>query len=142
MKWLVDIDFYIHYLKDHGFAYINKPLIKVGISQNQVTQSCFRVPEVEIPEHFLFLEKTGLKQFSNIVIYDAWWRLMRNLRIRSVRQIRQAGYNGKVPFLIGAMIRDQSSVPASLLQYGISSKLFMFISYLRQKHLINQREIV
>jgi hypothetical protein len=41
MKWRVDIDFYIRLLKNEKtFSYINTPLINVGISDSQVTNSC------------------------------------------------------------------------------------------------------
>lgn len=132
MKWRVDIDFYIHYLQTNSFAYINESLIKVGISQEQVTQSCFLVPEVEIPENFLLLQKVGVKQLKNLPAYDSWWRLMRNLDIRSLDQIKAAGFSGEVPAVIQAMISDQRPFSSRLLKTGFLSKLLMVISYLRR----------
>lgn len=132
MKWRVDIDFYIHYLQSSQFLYIDSPLVKVGISQEQVTQSCFLVPEVEIPENFLLLEKIGVKQLKNLMAYDSWWRLMRNLDIHSAAQIKAAGFSGEVPAVIKAMIGDQQPVSPKVLKIGVLSKLLMLISYMRR----------
>lgn len=129
-KWVVDIDFYIHYLQRHSFVYIDKALVNVGINQHQVTQESFRRPEVEIPENFYLLEKTGTKHFSNILVYDAWWRLMRNLNVRNQQQVSDAGYKGEVPMQVRCMINMQKKIPRSLLNKGIFSKMFMLASYL------------
>jgi glycosyltransferase involved in cell wall biosynthesis len=129
-KWVVDIDFYISYLQKHSFVYIDEPLVNVGINPEQVTQVSFRKPEVEIPENFYLLEKTGAQHLKNILVYDAWWRLMRNLNVRGQAQVRAAGYSGSVPPQVGRIIRFQQKIPRSLLNTGIFSKMFMLASYL------------
>ena len=131
MKWRVDIDFYVHYLQTHAFLYINEPLVNIGISEEQVTQSCFLVPAVEIPENFLLLQKIGTGRLKNVLAYDSWWRLMRNLNIRSLAQIEAAGYHGEVPAVIRAIIRRQRLLSSRLLKIGPLSKLLMLVSYLR-----------
>ncbi|MEJ7740616.1 MAG: glycosyltransferase family 2 protein [Chitinophagaceae bacterium] len=136
MKWRVDIDFYIHYLKDHSFEYIDKPLIKVGISPEQVTQSSFLVPEVEIPENFLLLEKVGVRQLRNWLAYDSWWRLLRNLNIRSTDQIRTAGFSAEIPAPIKAMLKDQLHLSPRLLKWGVFSKICMLMSYFRRYNMM------
>lgn len=129
-KWVVDIDFYIRYLHRHDFVYLAKPLVNVGINQHQVTQQSFRRPEVEIPENFYLLEKTGTKHFSNILVYDAWWRLMRNLNVRNLSHVSKAGYNGQVPAQVRRIISMQQKIPRSLLRMGVLSKMFMLVGYL------------
>jgi glycosyltransferase involved in cell wall biosynthesis len=133
MKWRVDIDFYIHYLANNTFTYIDKPLVNIGISAEQVTQSCYLVPQVEIPENMLLLKKIGIAQLRRWRVYDTWWRLMRNLKIRSITQFREAGYHDEVPQVIAGMISAQHAVPYSLLKKGLISKLLMFISLMRWK---------
>jgi glycosyltransferase involved in cell wall biosynthesis len=130
MKWVVDIDFYIQYLQRRRFVYIEKPLVNVGINPQQVTKESFRRPEVEIPENFYLLEKTGAKHFGNILVYDGWWRLMRNLGIRRLQQVSEAGYKGQVPPQVRAIINMQRKIPRALLKMGIFSKMFMLASYL------------
>ena len=130
MKWLVDMDFYMRYLSTHSFHYIPKTLINIGISKSQVTQTASLVPEVEIPEHMLLADKTGIYQLRNSVIYDAWWRLFRNLGVRSEADIRKAGYQQSIPKTIQKMIRFQSGIPIRILKIGVVSKILMLVCYL------------
>ena len=62
LKWLVDMDFYMRYLDNRVAVYIDKPLVNIGLNEQQVTRSSSLVREVEIPEHFRILEKTGVQQ--------------------------------------------------------------------------------
>ena len=131
IKWVVDIDFYIRYLHDEKSpVYINKILVNVGIGEQQVTQDCFRQRPIEIPENFYLLGKVGVVQLKNIFIYDAWWRLMRNLQITREKEIVESGYSGKIPTVISSMVSWQRKIPARILQTGIFSKAFMFVHYL------------
>jgi glycosyltransferase involved in cell wall biosynthesis len=130
MKWLVDIDFYIRYLSSTQAHYIPKALVNIGMSENQVTKNVFRNSEIEIPEHFLLMEKTGTGILRNITIFDAWWRLIRNLSIKNIEEIRQSGYNGPVPQPIISMIRFQHNIPTAVLRIGAISKMCMLICYM------------
>ncbi|HEX5153348.1 MAG TPA: glycosyltransferase [Parafilimonas sp.] len=137
LKWRVDQEFYIRVLrKDRSFLYINKPLINVGISALQVTQSCKNIPSVELPEGFIMLEKYGTLPMKNLLIYDAWWRLFRNMDIKNEKRLKQYA-NEKWPTVILHMIHDLSKINKALLRNGVISKSYMFISYLK-----NQSSIV
>jgi len=129
LKWLVDIDFYIRYLKLHKVVFIDKPLVNIGINPLQVTKSSSLVPEVEIPEHFSVLEKTGVNSLQNLLVYDAWWRLFRNLKIKSAGDIAVAGYKGQVPRVLKKMISFQTKFPYRVLKFGVISKSLMLASY-------------
>ncbi len=129
VKWVVDIDFYIRYLENGHPVYIDKMLVNVGLGSEQVTQDC-RKPEVEIPENFYLLGKVGLHNLKNILVYDAWWRLMRNLGIRRKEDIVHAGYNGPVPPAIVSMLSWQRLLPLGLWKIGPLSKTGMFLNYL------------
>jgi glycosyltransferase involved in cell wall biosynthesis len=132
LKWLVDIDFYIRYFKKHGPpAYIPKNLVQIGISESQVTRSSFGQPEIEIPERFMLGEKMDKIDNTQITIFDAWWRFLRNLSIRDITQIENSGYNGKIPDFISAIIKYQNKIPAFILRTGLFSKTFMLILYLK-----------
>jgi glycosyltransferase involved in cell wall biosynthesis len=134
LKWLVDIDFYIQYLKDGKASYIPGVLVYIGVNDQQVTASSFRNPGVEIPESFHLLEKTGEDSLRNWRVWDAWWRLLRNLSLRSPEDIARAGYLGTLPEPIASMIRFQSRIPAVILRTGIFSKglmtLHRIVSYI------------
>ncbi len=129
LKWLVDMDFYIRYLEHHRAFYIERALVNIGLNDLQVTRSSSLVREVEIPEHFRVLQKTGISQLRNLLVYDAWWRLFRNLRIRNIEEIDAAGYKGTVPVALRSMIHFQSRYPLKLLRIGIISKALMLSSY-------------
>lgn len=132
LKWLVDIDFYIRILQNKKPVLIPEILIAVGLSKDQVTKQVFGNPVVEIPENLHFLSKIGIPALKNIIVYDAFWRFIRNLNIRSMAQIRGAGYDMPVPPVIKSMIRFQSSIPKAILKTGIFSKVFMFLHYIFQ----------
>lgn len=131
LQWLVDMDFYIRYLQTSKSYYIKQTLINIGIHHEQVTKYSFLRPEIEIPEHLVVLNKIGENALKNILVYDAFWRLIRNLKIRSAAQL--STYNKEdllIPDKLQQMIKHQKKLPAALLAFGPSSKLLMFLSYL------------
>jgi hypothetical protein len=130
MKWLVDIDFYLRYLRFHSPAeYISGSLVQIGLSESQVTRSSFGKPEIEIPERFMLLEKMENRGLNNIRIYDSWWRFIRNLKIRNEQKIKETGYPGKIPEVFIGMMRIQNYIPDTLLRFGPFSKFFMGIHF-------------
>lgn len=132
-KWVVDIDFYIQVLKQHQFYYIPEVLVSVGMSQEQVTASCSRIPEVEIPENLYLMNKIGWKYVRNILVFDSLWRLLRNFRVQSVGDLRRHGYTGEIPDFITKIMAAQSFWGGKLLSVGVISKLLMSISYFKLK---------
>ena len=130
LKWLVDIDFYIRFLQHTRSAYIRRVLVCVGLSQAQVTATCFGNKYVEIPENFYLLHKIGRGALKNIMLYDAWWRLLRNLGMDSPEAIRAAGYSGPLPATILSMMAWQKRFPAKILQLGVVSKTGMLLHYI------------
>ncbi len=135
MKWLVDIDFYIRYLKSFGPPqYIPEKLIYIGIDKSQITNTSFGNPGVEIPERFMLGEKLDETTIKHLSIFDAWWRFIRNLKIRNVSQIRQSGYQNEIPVFIPPMIEMQNKISAGLLRIGFISKMCMFFCYLRMRN--------
>jgi hypothetical protein len=130
LKWVVDIEFYIRYLSGRQPVYIPELLINVGLGSQQVTQDCFRQRPVEIPENFYLLNRVGWKNLRNIYVYDAWWRMIRNLELRNEEQIREAGYRGDIPRPIRSMIRWQRLLPFRLWRIGLLSKIGMSVNYL------------
>ena len=136
IKWVVDIDFYIRYLKENPSFYIDQPLINVGINKGQVTQSSFRVANIEIPESFYLFSKIGINNLKNILVYDGWWRLIRNLRVTSLGKVGESGYKEEVPRIIESMISWQSKIPSKILRVGVFSKFIMFVHYLTHRRIL------
>ena len=133
LKWLVDIDFYIRILRSSKAIYLNKILIRVGLGKEQVTQDCFRQRMIEIPENFYLLNKIGIRQLRNILVYDAWWRLIRNLEIKNLADVRESGYNGIIHEVIVHIINRQQKIPKPLLEIGLYSKCLMCLQFLRDR---------
>ena len=131
LNWRVDQEYYIRIiqlLKD--FEYINQPLINVGVSESQVTNSCINVPSVEIPEGHILLEKYGTKPLKHIIVFDAWWRILRNCEVRSQKDLTQFG-DTQWPACILNIVQLQSKFSSALLKNGFVSKTLMTISYLQ-----------
>jgi len=130
MKWRVDLDFYIRVLmQEHAFHYIDQVLVNVGVSESQVTNFCINIPSVELPEGYLLLKKYGLRPLRNIMVFDAWWRILRNLEIRSVAELESFGQTNW-PIVILNMVYLQAKFPSKALKKGMLSKFVMSCSYL------------
>lgn len=129
MKWRVDMDFYVRLLlQEKEYTYIDEPLIYVGISDTQVTNYCFQYPSVELPEGYLLLKKYGANRLQNIWVYDAWWRLLRNMNIKTPEQLLQ--YEPQPwPAAIITLLLHLNRIPTVFLNAGIFSKTAMAISY-------------
>lgn len=130
LKWRVDMEFYVRLLSRYKFyEYIDTPLINVGVSESQVTQSCIYNPDVELPEGLFLLKTHGSSSLNNIIVYDAWWRLLRNLSIRDSKTL-ELHSSEKWPLVIHCMIKHLSKCPEKFLKIGILSKIGMCISFL------------
>jgi hypothetical protein len=101
-----------------------------------VTRDLFRQRPVEIRESCLLLNKMGTAALRSLLVYDAWWRLLRNLGIIKKEDIEQAGYAGPVPEVIVSMIGWQHKLPMQLLKSGPISKSIMFLHYLLHRNKI------
>ncbi len=129
-KWVVDFEFYIRFLSRYkGWYYIDSPLINVGMNDTQVTNYTFGVAGVQVPENHQLLIKNGVAHLKEMVVYDYFWRLYRNLSITSEYQIREAGYTSVLPRPLSSMIRWQSKIPRFILTNGLSSKFLMALHY-------------
>jgi glycosyltransferase involved in cell wall biosynthesis len=95
-KFVVDFEYYIRCFKIiKSYWYVDRVLLNIGFNKEQVTKYTFLVPEVQIPENLLLLEKLGAEILRNPVVYDYYWRMLRNLKIRSVKQVQ-----GSIPVLL------------------------------------------
>ena len=86
-----------------------------------------------LPAKLKQLEKEGTKSLRNISEYDEWWRLIRNTKMFSDGNFVLHTGNNKMPGVIKSIISAQRSIPGKLLFFGLSSKMFMVISYLSNR---------
>lgn len=124
LKWIVDWEFYIRLALKYNLKYINEALILVSYNDTQITNDCALNPAVEIPEIMLLYSKYGDVLFKDIVLFDAWWRLIRNLKIKSIKQFA-AHTDIELPKPIKTIIWFQSFIPYQLLKVGVFSKIYM-----------------
>ena len=138
LKWLVDIDMYIRRLQHDKIVYLPEPLINVGIGEEQVTSFVHGVPEVEVPEYFYFLKKHGITKLKSILVYDAWWRFIRNFKLFSEAVIENYGYKSSIHPVILSMISWQKKLPSALLRNGFFSKSAMFLHFMTHKKRLSE----
>lgn len=131
LQWLVDVDFYIRYLQNSEPFYIDQALINIGIHEEQVTKYSFLKPEIEIPEHLIVLNKLGVSCLKNMMVYDTFWRLIRNLKITNADEFLKYNKGSiSIPHKLNQIIYDQKKFPRALLTFGPFSKITMIFSYL------------
>lgn len=132
LKWIVDWEYYIRLSLKYKIAYVNQPLICVSYNSSQITNFVKGDPKIEIPESMIFYEKYDSKMLNNIYVYDAWWRLIRNLGIRSLDDFAKY-YKKEVPFFINNIISLQSYFSLKCLKIGVLSKILMLFSYMHMR---------
>lgn len=131
-KWLIDFDFYTSlFKKNNSFIYIDKVLVSVGMHKGQVTASVFQNPKVEVPESIALIEKHGTSILKNIFVYDFFWRMYRNLGVRSMEEFNSF-LNTECNYApITDIINAEGRVPQRRLKIGFISKFYMFISFVK-----------
>lgn len=134
IKWVVDFEFYIRVIKSRKFASIPNALINIGIHDDQITKQAFRNKSIEIPETIYLLNKLGLTSLNKIYVYDYYWRLFRNLSIRRFDDFDYLLPESFVPEKIKKMLNFQFKIPLVILKVGILSKLFMTLSFLKERN--------
>lgn len=131
MKYVVDIDFYTSYLASSQFLYIPRILVNVGIHSSQVTKYTFGFSEYQFKEGIIMMMKKNEHYFQNLIVYDGWWRLLRNFEISSNEIFKSYSLSARHSEVINAMIERQNLLGKGILKNGILSKLFMFQSFLK-----------
>ncbi|MBS1511623.1 MAG: glycosyltransferase [Bacteroidetes bacterium] len=131
LKWIVDFECYIRIFDvAPNWLFIKKVLVNVGNHDKQVTSYARLNPVIEIPEAVYFLECHGAKTMNNIFVYDYYWRLIRNLNIRSEEQFNRY-LNEPCNFhALNNIIKFQTRINIRMLKIGVFSKLFMCISFI------------
>lgn len=130
MKWYVDQEFYIRALKLYPAAYVPKVAMVISHNDSQVTGKVFANPNYEIPEALAVLASAGYGAVKNIIFYDAWWRLLRRLRIRTETDWSDYASGTPIPRFLQRMIRFQCRIPLSILHIRPIFKILMVICYL------------
>jgi len=127
-KWVVDLEFYFRYLKTRNiYSYIKEPLVTISENETQITKQVFRNRNYEIPENHKFLEKIGVNSIKNIIIFDYFWRLYRNLEIKKLSELES--FDIKIIPELKKILAFQSKIHQWLLKFGAISKTAMLLCY-------------
>ena len=126
-KWVVDIDFYIRFLQQYqGFEYIDDAIINIGIDENQVSNDCYKNPQVEIPEYFTLLSKFPSDlPLKYEYVFHLVWNLVIRFKIKSLDEIKRTGYEGRLPAGLQEIITYQKQIPRLILKQPKWSEKFM-----------------
>lgn len=130
--WLVDVDYYVRVLqKGYTYVYLDEHLVSIGLHEDQTTVFCRNNDEIILKENIMFAFKIGTAAFSDIKIYDYYWRLLRNYGIRSIDEIVNSGIQpGEILPVLKHMLQLQKKLPLPVLRLGVISKPLMFLNYL------------
>lgn len=130
--WLVDVDYYNRILKKgYKSFYIDRHLVSIGLHEEQTTTYVRENDSIILKENIWFAGKLGNEAFKDILIYDYYWRLLRNHKVRSMDDIIKSGVEKKeISEAILHMLRFQKRVPLKMLRSGFISKPLMFINYI------------
>lgn len=133
--WLVDVDYYSRILKaGYNYEYIERHLVSIGLHEDQTTVFCQNNKDIIFKENIWFADKIGNDAFFDILIYDYYWRLLRNYKIRSLADIEANKVGLKeIPLVIRHMLSVQTKIPLAILRLGVFSKLFMGATYITWK---------
>lgn len=133
MKYIVDIDFYTNYIFNKNWSYIPKLLINVGIHASQVTKYTFGISDFHFKESLLMLLKKNEEYFEHPVVFDGWWRLIRNFEITSTEAFSQYPLKSMHLKNLNTMIGFQRLIGRRLIRIGVISKILMSLAYIKSR---------
>ena len=111
--------------------YLDQHLVSIGLHEDQTTVFCRNNEDVIVKENIWLAHKMGLSVFNDILLYDYYWRLLRNYRIRSLETLYSYGVaDERILPIINRMLRWEKIIPLRVLKIGVVSKTLMFLSYL------------
>jgi glycosyltransferase involved in cell wall biosynthesis len=137
LKWYVDIEYYMNMLHQEKAIYISAPLINMSYNDTQVTNFCFDNPAIVIPEALHILKKHGVGMVNDIMVYDSFWRSIRNMDIKNTAVLDEHKGNYPVPDFLYSIVKHQQPFSYKTLRKGYISKPLMALSYL-----LNKKKIV
>jgi glycosyltransferase involved in cell wall biosynthesis len=132
LKWLVDLEAYVRMMKKYRCSYLAETLITMSNNETQVTKECFRNKDIEVKEALIYYHKHGNIVYSRLMAYDAWWRLIRNLNIRTKEDLIDCAKGEIVPLFLFKILEIQQRIPTSILNIGLLSKILMLFSFIKK----------
>ncbi len=136
--WLVDVDYSVRTI-ENGFKtfYLDEHLVTIGMHPEQTTVFCYENPEVMLRENILYAQKRPTNVFKKMWVFDYFWRLIRNHKVKSVEDIIRTGvHRDEIITPIKDIINAQKKYSYKTLRAGVFSKILMFKTLMlnRQKY--------
>jgi hypothetical protein len=104
--------------------------VSIGLHEDQTTVFCRNNEDVIVKENIHFAHKLGNDAFSDLLIYDYYWRLLRNYKIRSLQDLYTMGVQpAQLLPVIQHQLNWEKHCPLWLLKFGPFSKLLMGLNY-------------
>jgi hypothetical protein len=108
--------------------------VSIGLHEDQTTEFCRANADIIFKENIWFAGKLEQSAFTDILLFDYYWRLIRNYKIRSIADIVSNNVNeNEIPKVILHITEFQIKFPLLILKTGIISKSLMTINYLKWK---------
>jgi glycosyltransferase involved in cell wall biosynthesis len=129
LVWMVDMEYYYQLIKlGLNAVFTSESFVITGVHENQTTVFCLAHPDIALREHILISASFSGKEFCDLVLYDHYWRQLRNNSIRDVHDpmLKET----VVPEPILHMLRYLTILPVRLTFIGFVSKAMMLVSYL------------
>lgn len=126
--WLVDVDYFVRIIESgNKYSYIDKHLITIGMHDDQTTVFCHENPEIMLKENILYAEKRPINVFRKIFVFDYFWRLIRNHKVKSINDLVKIGIKPEeINLPLKHIIEAQKNLSYKSLKNGLASKFLMF----------------
>jgi hypothetical protein len=86
----VDVDYNVSLIKaGFDYAYIDQHLVTIGLHKDQTTEFVGENLDIKFRENIWFAAKMGAEAFRDWKIFDYYWRLLRNFKIRDEKDFQQ-----------------------------------------------------
>lgn len=133
--WFVDVDYNARLIKEgFDYVYVDRHLVTIGLHKDQTTEFVGENLDIKFRENIWFAAKIGKEAFHDWKIYDYYWRLLRNFRIRTEEDFMANKLSiQEIPAVLLHMFGYQKRIPFALLQIGVFSKIFMFLNFVTWK---------
>lgn len=133
--WLVDVDYCVRMIESGvEYSYINEHLVTIGMHGEQATVFCHNNPDLMLRENILYAEKRPLSSFRKIFVFDYFWRLIRNNKVKSLEDLEKIGVNKEeINLSLRDIITAQKNFTYKSLKNGFFSKTLMVKTWLSNK---------
>ena len=91
IKWFVDVDFYIRYIKSLDISdvnYLEEAIVNIGIDNNRVTNDCINNKHLIYDEFFYSLKKGFNDNYFNLRdLFVCSYKFVKNYRVNSFNEV-------------------------------------------------------